>query len=202
MMIRSLPHNVALAAHPKARSPSVCGVHVRLAAAPGGCLALTYSLAGELCRLRIPHPLPPIYADGLWRHTCFEVFVAVKGKAAYAELNLAPSGQWAAYAFRSYRDGAPLPQEMNPEIAVRRLPAGLELDAVVRLDRLLPSRRARSRLRVGLSAVVEDEAGVLSYWAIAHPPGAPDFHHPHAFALELDTPQMAAISDPAPGVSP
>ena len=202
MMIRSLPHSVALNAHPQTRSPWVYGVHVRLAPAPGGCLAVTFSLAGELRRLRIPHPLPPGRSDGLWRHTCFEVFVAVKGNATYAELNLAPSGQWAAYAFRSYRDGASLPQEMNPEIAVRHLPVGLELGAVVRLNRLLPSRRERSRLRLGLSAVVEDEAGVLCYWAIAHPPGPPDFHHPHTFALELDASQMAVMRDPVPGVSP
>jgi len=202
MMIQSLPHGVALTAHPQARSPWVHGVQARLAAAPGGCLALTFSLAGELPRLRIPHSLPSSQADGLWRHTCFEVFVAVKGETAYAELNLAPSGRWAAYAFRGYRDGAPLPQEMNPEIAVRRFPPGLELDAVVRLDRLLPSRRSRNRLRVGLSAVVEDEAGVLSYWAIAHPPGVPDFHHPHAFALEIDAPGMRVICDPTEGVSP
>ena len=33
---------------------------------------------------------------------------------------------------------------------------------------------------------IEDEAGALSYWALRHPPGKPDFHHPAGFALELD----------------
>jgi hypothetical protein len=34
--------------------------------------------------------------------------------------------------------------------------------------------------------VVEDEAGAFAYWALKHPPGKPDFHHPDAFALVLD----------------
>jgi hypothetical protein len=41
-------------------------------------------------------------------------------------------------------------------------------------------------IRLGLSAVVEATDGGLSYWALRHPPGKPDFHHIDAFALQLD----------------
>ena len=41
----------------------------------------------------------------------------------------------------------------------------------------------RGPLRIGLSVVVEAEN--ISYWALRHAPGKPDFHHPDAFALEL-----------------
>ena len=34
-------------------------------------------------------------------------------------------------------------------------------------------------------AVIEENDGRLSYWALRHAPGKPDFHHPEAFALEL-----------------
>jgi len=40
-------------------------------------------------------------------------------------------------------------------------------------------------MRLALSAVIEEERGRLSYWALRHPPGKPDFHHPDAFALAL-----------------
>ena len=43
-------------------------------------------------------------------------------------------------------------------------------------------------LRMGLSAVIEEEGGVFSYWALAHPPGAPDFHHAACFAARLPAP--------------
>jgi len=42
------------------------------------------------------------------------------------------------------------------------------------------------KLMVGLCAVIEDGPGALSYWALRHAPGKPDFHHRAAFALELD----------------
>jgi hypothetical protein len=39
-----------------------------------------------------------------------------------------------------------------------------------------------------VSAVVETLDGALSYWALRHPPGKPDFHHADSFALELRLP--------------
>jgi hypothetical protein len=34
--------------------------------------------------------------------------------------------------------------------------------------------------------VVEDEHGALSYWALKHAPGKPDFHHPDSLALRVE----------------
>jgi hypothetical protein len=39
--------------------------------------------------------------------------------------------------------------------------------------------------RLGLSAVIEDAKGGISYWALTHPPGKPDFHHADGFACEF-----------------
>lgn len=44
---------------------------------------------------------------------------------------------------------------------------------------------ARAPLRLGLSAVIEEKGGRKSYWALAHPPGKADFHHPDSFVCEL-----------------
>jgi hypothetical protein len=38
---------------------------------------------------------------------------------------------------------------------------------------------------LGLSVVLEEKNGAKSYWALAHPPGKPDFHHEDCFAHEL-----------------
>jgi hypothetical protein len=43
----------------------------------------------------------------------------------------------------------------------------------------------QENLLVGLCAVIEDEHGRLSYWALRHAPGKPDFHRRDGFALEL-----------------
>ena len=39
--------------------------------------------------------------------------------------------------------------------------------------------------RMGVSTVIETVDGAISYWALAHPPDKPDFHHPESFVLEL-----------------
>ena len=38
---------------------------------------------------------------------------------------------------------------------------------------------------IGLSVVLEEKRGAKSYWALAHPPGKPDFHHSDCFALQI-----------------
>lgn len=137
--------------------------------------------------MRLPAPGPRCIADKLWQHTCFEVFIARKGLPAYHEYNLAPSGEWAVYAFERCRERAVLDnaKELDPQIGVRRMAKKLEIDALIHLDRLSPAH-AGSALSLALSAVIEGQDGSLSHWALWHPPGKPDFHHANAFALELD----------------
>ena len=103
---------------------------------------------------------------------------------AYREFNFSPSGEWAVYAFDSYRSGGELGVELIPRILVRQTRGRLELDAKICQELLPPG----GPLRLGLSAVVEDTEGVLSYWALRHPPGSPDFHHTDTFALQLESP--------------
>lgn len=172
--------------HPDSRSEVVRNVAARVSREPRGTLAITYSIESDLLRLRVPPPRLPRIAHGLWQHTCCECFIAVKGEPGYHEFNLAPSGEWAAYAFAKYREGAPLADEsLQPNIAVHSSAGGLELDASIPLDRL-SAMHPHAGLALALSAVVEDEHGVISYWALKHPPGKPDFHHPDSFVLELE----------------
>ncbi len=179
-------HSVTLMRHPDSRSEVVRNVAARVSRKPRGTLAITYSIESDLLRLRVPPPRPPRIAHGLWQHTCCECFIAVKGEPGYHEFNFAPSGEWCAYAFAKYREGAPLADEaLQPNIAVRSLAGKIELDASIPLDRL-SAMHPHASLALALSAVVEDEHGVISYWALKHPAGKPDFHHPDSFVLELE----------------
>lgn len=174
--------HVRLLRHPATPCPAVTGIDVRVALQPGGELALTYTLSGDIGRLSIPASAAPARKDELWRHTCFEAFVMAHPGPAYREFNFAPSGDWAAYVFSGYRKGgAPAPMPA-PAIACRVGDQAIELEA--RLPRLaLPDG---ARLRLGLSAVVENRDGSTSYWALRHRPGKPDFHHPDTFTLDLE----------------
>lgn len=186
-----------LACHPETPSPAVYGIEARVCWAQGATIALTYGLKGDFARLRIPPPRSPRQSDGLWRHTCFEAFVGVKGESAYLEFNFSPSREWAVYSFRGYRNRRPASdQEPDPKITVRSQADRIELDAHVKLDRLEVIQPGGS-LRLALCAVIEDNASMLSYWALKHPPGKPDFHHRDAFALKIECPGI-----PAPSESP
>ena len=171
---------------------SVKSIHVSVDGADANMPRITYQVNGDLDKLKIPLNSFSRRADRLWQHTCFEAFIRADGDPCYYEFNFAPSGEWAAYSFRGYRDGAQLQDESwSPEIAVRRQADRIELDAIVRLDRL-PAIRPGSLLRIGLSAVIEASDGTLSYWALKHPAATPDFHHPDSFALELAFPSQRA----------
>jgi hypothetical protein len=196
MVTHSIPHTAALACHPETRSQAVHGIESRVSWTEGGALALTYTLTGEIRRLRIPPLRPSRTADRLWEHTCFEAFVSLKGDSAYYEFNFAPSGEWAAYGFRAYRvGGLAVNGGVIPSITVRTAGDSLVLDARVGLDRL--PIHSGAPLQLGLSAVIEEDDGVLSYWALKHPAGKPDFHYRDSFTLEIEKPQVDAANDPA-----
>jgi hypothetical protein len=146
---------------------------------PGG-LILSYVVSGRISDLRMPPVVATARTDELWRHTCFEAFVRPSTGPAYCEFNFSPSTQWAAYRFDSYRSGMHVATEIGaPRIEVQSSTDSYTLQAALELDGL------SSPLHLGLSAVLEETNGRKSYWALAHPPGKPDFHHSDCFTLEF-----------------
>jgi hypothetical protein len=178
---------VALSPFAADPASAVRRIDVRVVRPGPARLALDYELLGELARLRIatsgaspgPRPAP---TDGLWRHTCMEVFVGSVTAGPYLEFNLAPDGQWAAYRFSGYRAGmAPLTGIGPPRIELRTQSDRLLLSAEVEI----PADLAAAGLRLGIAAVVENDHGQLAYWALAHVSDRPDFHHAESFGFEI-----------------
>jgi hypothetical protein len=187
-MRRTKPHTVALACHPSTPTRAVRGVTASARVGGAGRLAATFTLDADMNQVVLPKTRTPARADELWRHTCFEVFVALPVGDAYCELNFSPSGEWAMYGFVGYRRGmTPIAVERPPRVAVRPTGRGLVLEAVTYLDEL-PMPQPGSPLRVGVSAVIEATDGKLTYWALAHPSALPDFHHRLGFALQVRLP--------------
>ena len=172
----------ALKLHPDSRCDAATHIEVEVARPRPGNLALRYVVTGKMSVLVVPPATTPARADELWRHTCFEAFVRASPGEAYYELNFSTSTQWAGYQFSSARSGMHVANEIGaPRIDMRSNGASFELQ--VSLD--VSGLPTDSAWRLGLSAVIEETGGRLSYWALAHPPGKPDFHHSDCFALEL-----------------
>jgi hypothetical protein len=170
--------DAALKPHPSTPDPAVRELRAGVRRT-GDMLDVSFTLTGKLTRVRVPVRRPARAVDELWRHTCFEVFCALPREARYWEFNLSPSGEWAAYAFRGYRERAKAEDfSIDPGIAVESGDSQLTLQARIELPRA-------STIQLGLTAVIEDADGALSYWALRHADGKPDFHNRHTFALEL-----------------
>jgi hypothetical protein len=185
---------VPLLAHPELPTNAVRRIAACAEVTGPDSLRFQYVLEVDPQLIRIPSPVADAgRTDKLWAHTCFEAFVGLADSPGYLELNFSPSGQWAAYRFDSYRRGMAPALEEAPQLVIQHHAARLELQAEVRLGGGLlgigpGSGASRPRLWLALSTVVEDREGRLSYWALRHPPGRPDFHHPEGFSLELELP--------------
>ncbi|MGE0045320.1 MAG: DOMON-like domain-containing protein [Hyphomonadaceae bacterium] len=168
-----------LTPHPETPSGAVARIDVAVERAQYS-LRIRYAATGDVARLSTAPPSNAARADELWRTTCFEAFIRPENGEGYRELNLAPSTQWAAYSFTSYRTGMANTDDLGPpHIETRRGEGSFELIASI------PHRLPPGPWRVALSAIIEETFGAKSYWALAHPPGKPDFHHPDGFVCEL-----------------
>lgn len=148
-----------------------------------GDLLLTYIVVGAE-HLKLPKWASPQRCDRLWESTCFELFVQQEGHEAYFEFNFSPSTQWSAYRFDQYREGM---RDVSLDLAPHIDRGAYMARYVIEVDfDLAPI--PNTSLRFGLSAVIEEKDGTKSYWALAHPPGKPDFHHKDCFALTLPAP--------------
>lgn len=160
--------------HPEAAEAPASVVEVHFER-DGLLLWLRFVVWGEVDRILWPAAMAQGRADDLWRHTCFEAFVATED--GYVEYNLSPSSQWASYRFDSPRMGMRAADEVA---TVEGLDGAWDMVALeARIE--LP----HGAKRLGLSAVIESADGAMSYWALAHPSAKPDFHHPDSFVLDL-----------------
>src|SRR3979411_2974518 len=113
----------ALKVHPDSLCSAVTHIEVEIMRPCAGSLVLSYLATGSIGDVE------------LWRHTCFEAFVRSSPGPDYYEFNFAPSTQWAAYRFNSYRSGIRVATEISaPRIEVQssrpchKLQASLEMD--------------------------------------------------------------------------
>jgi hypothetical protein len=177
-----------LTPHPSTPLPPGWSLAVEPSALPDA-IALLWRLRADVAALRVPGLRDPAPRDGLWRHTCFELFAADPVGNGYREFNFSPSSEWAAYSFTDYRQGmAPLALPLPPRIELQLAPDALQLRVTLpRAAFGLAPGEPTLRRRCALSAVIETADGTLSYLALAHPAGRADFHHAAGFTGVLET---------------
>lgn len=177
MQFNLVPHPAA----PPADPPFKLWVNVEHSAAFSATATINiwFGIGAPMSRFVIPEPTEPVRAENLWESTCFESFLRVPGADSYREWNFAPSSAWAAYDFSGYRDGRADAEVAVPYVRVEDNFTWWALGATISAD-------AKAVFELGLSAILEEQDGTKSYWAIAHPEGdKPNFHDPACFAAHL-----------------
>lgn len=139
-----------------------------------------FGVGAPASRFAIAPLTEPWRVDGLWRATCFEAFLRKAGETAYREWNFAPSGNWAAYDFTATREGMDNADvDRPPYIRMEDNFTWWTVGATISVE-------ADAAWELGICAVIEEQEGTKSYWALAHPhPDKPDFHHPDCFVARL-----------------
>ena len=164
----------------------------------GNLFAAHYLLAGMAQDVFLPSPVEhPSRTDELWRQTCFEFFLAVRGQPQYWEFNMSPSGAWNVYRMDAYRRVG-----FREETSIQRLPFEARreantfvLNAVVDLS---PIFQLDDLLEVGITAVIQTRHSKETYWALTHPAPQADFHLRESFILALAA-QTHPLGQSAPG---
>lgn len=170
--------------HSAAPAHGVTAVNARIVGGDAGWLRLRWRVDGASA-LVVPPFAGKGRADGLWQTTCFELFLEPEGAAGYCEFNFSPSERWAAYDFSGYRAGmAARSLEREPQ-GTMRLGGGFAIFEAAIPRSALP----RGDCRMNLAAVIEEQGGAKSYWALAHRADKPDFHDPACFVATLAAPQ-------------
>ena len=175
-----------LVAHPAHPPLAVRRVEARVLSIADAWVRVRWRVDG-VSKLVVPPFAGRGRANDLWQTTCFEMFAKAPGEEGYSEFNLSPSERWAAYDFTGYREGMREREfRREPDCTMR---AGL---AMALFDAALPREQVpQPPCALGLSAVIEEEGGVKSYWALAHAGEKPDFHDPACFTARLG-PRKAA----------
>ncbi len=167
-----------LTPHPAAPPRSVKSVEVEITANDLCEMMLDFRIDGD--KVVIPEWRSGSREDGLWNSTCFELFLGTTNSDSYFEFNFSPSSQWAAYRFEKYREGmTDQPMKVEPHVEFD-LDKPLELSVDLDL-----SDMPWAPLMGNLAAVIEEEGGHKSYWALAHSSGPPDFHNRDCFIAQL-----------------
>jgi len=175
-----------LTAHPAHPPSRVESVEARIIGADDNWLRLRWRIEGSQA-LVVPPFAGKGRADELWKTTCFELFLRPEGGEGYSEFNLSPSERWAAYDFTAYREGmTERPAEREPQTSIRLGSRFAIFDGAIPLNALPAVDCA-----MNLAAVIEEEGGIKSYWALSHKREKPDFHDPACFAASLAAPRAA-----------
>lgn len=120
----------------------------------------------------------------LWEKTCFELFIKNE-QNAYLEFNFSSIFEWNVFYFE--KQGNPLKEYKNCDSIKIDILRSLDIfHIIVEIDkRKIPIDFKIHQRDVGITSVIKDKKGHLSYWALSHEDTKPNFHHFDSFKYKF-----------------
>lgn len=146
-------------------------------------ICLKFALNDPEMRIRCPNPFQVSgdqvpRQDGLWKDTCFELFLQPQNQSAYYEFNFSLLPAWNLYRFDRYRE--PQPPTPNEDFKLRMMKWDgkiLTVDLFIQYPIM--------DLSAGITAVLKEKSGDQHYLALAHKGPKADFHLADSFVLKI-----------------
>ena len=148
-------------------------------------LFISYKLQGSLPEidLGVGHPKHARVIK-LWEKSCFELFIKTE-KNQYMEFNFSPDFEWNAFYFE--KKGDPLKEFEKMNSVKMDILLSLEVfHLIVEIDKKkFPEGFFQGELTAGVTSVIKNKKGGLSYWALSHADTRPNFHHFDSFKYKF-----------------
>ena len=147
---------------------------------------ISYKVTGDLASVDLGTGSPKhARVIKLWEKTCFELFIK-DSKGSYIEFNFSPEFEWNAFYFS--KKGDPLTEYARVDSVKMDILLSLEVfHLIVEVDKKkFPDGFFTSgELSAGITSVIKEKSGRISYWALSHEDTRPNFHHFDSFKYKF-----------------
>ena len=148
-------------------------------------LFISYKVQGELSEVDFGQGQPNhARVMKLWEKTCFELFIKTC-ENSYIEFNFSPEFEWNCFYFP--KKGDPLTQYARMDFVKFDILLSLDVfHLIVEIDKSrFPDGFFKGELSAGITSVIKDKNGGISYWALSHEDKKPNFHHFDSFKYKF-----------------
>lgn len=142
---------------------------------------ISYKLKGELPTIDLGEGHPHhARVMKLWEKSCFELFIKTQ-EDSYIEFNFSPEFEWNCFYFA--KKGETLAEYARVDSVKMDILLSLDVfHLIVELDKKkFPDGFFQGPLKAGITSVIKEKNGKVSYWALSHHDIRPNFHDFRSF---------------------
>ena len=142
---------------------------------------ISYKVSGELAGIDLGHGEPNhSRVIKLWEKTCFELFLKTK-EDSYIEFNFSPEFEWNCFYFQ--KKGDTLVEYARYDSVKTDILLSLDVfHLIVELDKSkFPDGFFHGQVNAGITSVIKEKNGKITYWALSHHDTRPNFHDFRSF---------------------